>query len=115
VLDSGHTVEEIAAAVQQVQDGRAEAERTGRADIVAYVRTAFGPGARERVARVIGERPDAAHRALAGSIADVAEGVARFHAAGVDDVVLLPTDDEDLHPFLAAVGQVAAAGRGAVS
>ncbi len=109
VLDSRHTVAEIAAAVQTVQAGRAEAGREGRADIVAYVLTAFGPDARERATAVMSDREDAPDRVLAGSVGEVAEGVARFQAAGVDDVVLLPTDDVDLAAFFSAVGQVAQA------
>ena len=107
ILDSRHTVGEIAEAVRTVRAGWAEAGRDGSPDIVAYVLTAFGPGATERVGAVLKDRPDAADRALAGTVGEVAEGVARFQAAGVDDVVLLPTDDVDLHVFFAAVGQVA--------
>ena len=109
ILDSRHTVDEIAEAVGVVRAGRADAGRDGRTDVVAYVLTAFGPGARERAAAAVGDRPDAADRVLAGSVSEVAEGVARFQAAGVDDVVLLPTDDVDLAAFYAAVGQVAIA------
>ncbi len=109
ILDSRHTVDEIAEAVGVVRAGRADAGRDGRTDVVAYVLTAFGPGARERAAAAVGDRPDAADRVLAGSVSEVAEGVARFRAAGVDDVVLLPTDDVDLAAFYAAVGQVAIA------
>lgn len=108
ILDSRHTVDEVAEAVRAVCAGWTEAGREGSPDIVAYVLTAFGPGATERVGAVLKDRPDAADRALAGSVGQVAEGVARFQAAGVDDVVLLPTDDVDLHVFFAAVGQVAA-------
>lgn len=107
ILDSRHTVDEIAEAVRAVRAGWSEAGREGAPDIVAYVLTAFGPGAHELTAAVLKDRPDAADRALAGSVAEVAEGVARFQAAGVDDVVLLPTDDVDLHTFFSAVGQVA--------
>ncbi|MFS0794405.1 LLM class flavin-dependent oxidoreductase [Microbacterium sp. 1P10AE] len=109
ILDSRHTVDEIAEAVRTVREGWTEAGREGAPDVVAYVLTAFGPGASERVSAVLEDRPDAAERALAGSVSEVAEGVARFQAAGVDDVVLLPTDDVDLHVFFAAVGQVAVA------
>jgi alkanesulfonate monooxygenase SsuD/methylene tetrahydromethanopterin reductase-like flavin-dependent oxidoreductase (luciferase family) len=107
ILDSRHTLDEVAASVRAVQEGRAQAGRPGRADIVAYVLTAFGPDARERALAAVPDRPDAVDRVLAGSVSDVAEGVARFHAAGVDDVVLLPTDEVDLHAFFSAVGQVA--------
>ncbi|MFN3949898.1 LLM class flavin-dependent oxidoreductase [Microbacterium sp.] len=107
VLDSRHTVAEIATAVETVQAGRAQSGREGRADVVAYVLTAFGPDAHERATAVLSDREDAAERVLAGSVSEVAEGVARFQAAGVDDVVLLPTDDVDLRAFFSAVGQVA--------
>ncbi|MFJ4038171.1 LLM class flavin-dependent oxidoreductase [Microbacterium sp. NPDC090007] len=109
VLDSRHTVAEIAAAVETVQAARTAAGRDGRADVVAYVLTAFGPDARDRATAVLSDRADAAERVLAGSVSEVAEGVARFQAAGVDDVVLLPTDDVDLAAFFSAVGQVAVA------
>ncbi|MDU0367467.1 LLM class flavin-dependent oxidoreductase [Microbacterium sp. KSW4-17] len=109
VLDSRHTVAEIAAAVETVQTARRAAGRAGRADVVAYVLTAFGPDAHDRATAVLADRPDAADRVLAGSVSEVAEGVARFQAAGVDDVVLLPTDDVDLRAFFSAVGQVAVA------
>jgi len=109
VLDSRHTVAEIGAAVETVQAARAAAAREGRADVVAYVLTAFGPDAHERATAPLRDRPDAADRVLAGSVDDVAEGVARFQAVGVDDVVLLPTDEVDLAAFYAAVGQVAVA------
>jgi len=109
ILDSRHTVAEIATAVDAVQAGRAGAGRAGRADVVAYVLTAFGPGAVERATAALGDREDAVDRVLAGSVSEVAEGVARFQAAGVDDVVLLPTDDVDLAAFFSAVGQVAVA------
>ncbi len=117
VLDSRHTVDEIAAAVRTVQASRAEAGRPGRADVVAYVLTAFGPDAHDRATAVLSDRPDAADRVLAGSVSEVAEGVTRFQAAGVDDVVLLPTDEVDLAAFYSAVGQVAVAvpGAGGVS
>lgn len=109
ILDSRHTVDEIRVAVDTVRAGWAGAAREGRPDVVAYVLTAFGPGASDRVAAALSDYPDAADRALAGSVGEVAEGVARFQAAGVDDVVLLPTDDVDLSVFFAAVGQVAVA------
>jgi alkanesulfonate monooxygenase SsuD/methylene tetrahydromethanopterin reductase-like flavin-dependent oxidoreductase (luciferase family) len=109
ILDSRHTVNEVAEAVRTVREGWTEAGREGAPDVVAYVLTAFGPGSSDRVATVLEDRPDAAERALAGSVGEVAEGVARFQAAGVDGVVLLPTDDVDLHVFFAAVGQVAVA------
>jgi alkanesulfonate monooxygenase SsuD/methylene tetrahydromethanopterin reductase-like flavin-dependent oxidoreductase (luciferase family) len=109
VLDSRHTVAEIAVAVETLQSARTAAAHEGRADVVAYVLTAFGPDALERATASMRDRPDAADRVLAGSVDDVAQGVARFQAVGVDDVVLLPNDEVDLAAFYAAVGQVAVA------
>ncbi|KTR82243.1 N5,N10-methylene tetrahydromethanopterin reductase, partial [Microbacterium testaceum] len=76
ILDSRHTVDEIAEAVGVVRAGRADAGRDGRTDVVAYVLTAFGPDAHERATAAAGDRADAAERVLAGSVTEVAEGVA---------------------------------------
>lgn len=109
VLDSRHTAAEVAAAVAAVRAGRAEAGRDGAADVIAYVVTAFGDDALVRAARAVDDVPDAADRVLAGSVAEVIAGAEAFFAAGVDDLVLLPTPDADLHVFFAAAGEVARA------
>ncbi|GAA5029434.1 LLM class flavin-dependent oxidoreductase [Microbacterium fluvii] len=116
VLDSRHTVDEIAAAVAAVRSARAAARRSGAPDIVAYVLTAFGADAVARASAefaVFGaEAPaDAAARVAAGSVDDVVAAVRGYATAGVDSVVLLPTADAVLSEFFAAAGEVARAVR----
>lgn len=115
VLDSKHSPTELAAMVAEVQEGRREAGREGTADVVAYVVTAFGDDARERATAAVrdgdfgasvNEPADAATRVLAGSVADVAAQAEAFYAAGVDDLVLLPTPDSALPEFLTAAGEL---------
>jgi alkanesulfonate monooxygenase SsuD/methylene tetrahydromethanopterin reductase-like flavin-dependent oxidoreductase (luciferase family) len=111
VLDSNHTAAELAVAVEAVRAGRAAAGRDGAPDsrahdVVAYVVAAFGDRALERASAVIDDPADAAHRVLAGSVSEVAAGAEAFFAAGVDDVVLLPTPDADLTEFFEAAGEV---------
>jgi alkanesulfonate monooxygenase SsuD/methylene tetrahydromethanopterin reductase-like flavin-dependent oxidoreductase (luciferase family) len=108
VLDSGRTLEEVAASIAAVQKGRAAAGRPGRARVAAYVVAAFGPGAAERAVMRIGARPDADERVLAGGVDEVAERAEAWFAAGIDDLVLLPPDGDDLTPFLRDVGEVTA-------
>lgn len=110
VLDSRHTPDELAAMVALVREGRAEAGRDGSADVVAYVVTAFGDDAAERAAAALGDaasREDASERALAGSLDAVAEQAEMFYAAGVADLVLLPTPEAALGPFFTAAAEVA--------
>lgn len=110
VLNSLLTVEEAEHGVAQVNIGRTEAGRTGRHDVVAYVVTAFGPDGIEHAASSwSGEAPaDASQRVLGGGVEDVAAGVRRYAAAGVDHVVLQPPGDEpDLASYFELVGEVA--------
>lgn len=107
VLDSKHTVDEVSAAVEAVREGRREAGRTGSPDVVAYVVAAFGADAERRVRADLAGLPDLSERVLFGDPAAVAEGVARFAAAGVDDVVLLPLSRQDTGEFSTATAEVA--------
>jgi alkanesulfonate monooxygenase SsuD/methylene tetrahydromethanopterin reductase-like flavin-dependent oxidoreductase (luciferase family) len=107
VLDSGHTVAELSLAVERVREGRAAAGRTGAPRVVAYVVTAFGDDAAARAVAALGERSssdDAVERVLAGTVADVAEQAEAFFAAGVDDLVLLPTSESPLDAFFRDAG-----------
>lgn len=109
VLDSRHTPAELAASVEAVRAGRADAGRAGTHDIVAYVVTAFGEGALARATAELGDAggtDDASRRVLAGSVSEVARGAEAFFAAGVDDLVLLPTPDAHLPEFFGAVGEL---------
>ncbi|GAA1851073.1 LLM class flavin-dependent oxidoreductase [Microbacterium koreense] len=107
VLDSKHTVDEVAHAVAAVREGRRESGRGGEPDVVAYVVAAFGADAESRVRTDLSEISDPLERAVHGDPARVAEGVARFAAAGVDDVVLLPLSRQDPAEFSAATAEVA--------
>ena len=112
VLDSRHTVAEVATAIAAIRAGRAAAGRTGSPDIVMYLLTAFGADAEDRVrAELAGSSADGVptdllDRIAIGDPADVADIVRRYAAVGVDDVVLLPTRDADLPAFLEAAGDV---------
>lgn len=108
ILNWGYTSDEVAAQVARVREARAATDRDGEATIVAYVSTAFGDGARGRVADAFSDRADPEARGVWGDPGDVATGLRRFVDAGVDAVVLVPTPgDDDLVPFLHAAGEVA--------
>ncbi|UUT35626.1 LLM class flavin-dependent oxidoreductase [Microbacterium elymi] len=108
VLDMGHTVDEVATAVRTVRASNAVQH------VVAYVVAAFGTDAAARAVGHFGDDApdDAADRVLAGSIEDIAAGVRRFAAAGVDHVVLMPTDDADLTDYYTAAAEVGRRVRG---
>ncbi len=112
VIDSRHTVAEVASRVDAIRAGRAAAGREGSPDIVMYLLTSFGPDAASRVRTEAGEQSDGVipddldERVATGDPATVADTVRRFAAAGADHVVLLPTRDADLPEFLAAAGEV---------
>jgi alkanesulfonate monooxygenase SsuD/methylene tetrahydromethanopterin reductase-like flavin-dependent oxidoreductase (luciferase family) len=106
VLDSKHTAAEVAASVAAIHEGRTGSGRPGAPDVVAYVVTAFGADALSRARPAVDDLPDAADRVLAGTVDDVVGQAQAFFAAGVDDLVLLPTADAVLPEFFAAVGEV---------
>jgi alkanesulfonate monooxygenase SsuD/methylene tetrahydromethanopterin reductase-like flavin-dependent oxidoreductase (luciferase family) len=111
VLDSRHTVDEIARSVAEVRAGRVDEGRDGAQDVVAYVTATFGDGGLARaIADWDGGAPaDAPERMLAGTVADVTAGVRRFADAGVDRVILLPPRNEpDLAAYYGRVGEVTA-------
>lgn len=107
VLDSGHTPDEVRAAVTAVRDARSESARAGRHDVVAYVVAAFGTDAEARAVADVGDKPDPERRAVWGDPAEVADRLRAFFDAGVDDAVLLPASRVDLREFAAAAGEVA--------
>lgn len=105
ILVGGQSIAEAAGQIAAVREGAGPDATT---DIVAYVTAAFGPGSQELVSADFSEQGIADDRALWGSVADVAAGVARFAAAGADAVILTPAEGEpDFHGFLSAVGEVA--------
>lgn len=102
VLDMRHTVDEVAAAVNAVRG-------PGRSPhVVAYIVAAFGADAASRAVGFYGDDApaDAIDRVIAGPVEDVAEGVRRFAAAGVDHVVLMPPNDTPLPEYYAAAAEV---------
>lgn len=80
-----------------VDEGRAEAGRTDRHEIVAYLLAATGPGATERLRAELvrfGHDADAGDLGAAGPADVLAEAVLRLADAGADRVILQPTGDE---------------------
>jgi alkanesulfonate monooxygenase SsuD/methylene tetrahydromethanopterin reductase-like flavin-dependent oxidoreductase (luciferase family) len=109
VLDSRHTVAELATAIARVRSGRNEAGLEGEPDIVAYAAAAFGPDGLDRVAaQWDGDVPsDIAQRAITGTVEQVADGVRQLADAGVHHVVLLPPRTEpDLVGYFEQVAEV---------
>lgn len=108
ILVSGLTVAEVGEAARLIREARVAAGREGNSVIVAYVDTAFGNGAQERVTAALGEAGTDDDRGVWGEPADVAAAVRRFADAGADAVILSPVEGEpDLHAFLRATGEVA--------
>ncbi|MGW4925687.1 LLM class flavin-dependent oxidoreductase [Streptomyces parvulus] len=79
-----------------IDEGRAAAGRTGTHTVVAYLLTATGPGADERLrADLVAEGDaDVPGLGVAGDAKAVAEAVRRLAEAGADTVILQPTADE---------------------
>ncbi|MFI9373196.1 LLM class flavin-dependent oxidoreductase [Streptomyces parvulus] len=79
-----------------IDEGRAAAGRTGTHTVVAYLLTATGPGADERLrADLVAEGDaDVPGLGVAGDAEAVAEAVRRLGEAGADTVILQPTADE---------------------
>jgi alkanesulfonate monooxygenase SsuD/methylene tetrahydromethanopterin reductase-like flavin-dependent oxidoreductase (luciferase family) len=108
VLDSRHTPEELAERVATIREGREAAGRSGSHETVAFVVAAFGADAEARALADVGdEHADPGARALWGTPEQVADGAQAFFAAGVDDVILLPSSRVDLAEFYDATGEVA--------
>jgi alkanesulfonate monooxygenase SsuD/methylene tetrahydromethanopterin reductase-like flavin-dependent oxidoreductase (luciferase family) len=90
ILTAGTSVEGVREARRLIDEGRAEAGRTDRYEVVVYLLAATGPAAAERVKAEM-EAPDTG---VTGDAAAVAEAVQRYAEAGADTVVLQPTADE---------------------
>jgi alkanesulfonate monooxygenase SsuD/methylene tetrahydromethanopterin reductase-like flavin-dependent oxidoreductase (luciferase family) len=109
ILVAGTTPEQTRRALDLVEEGRAEAGRTGPHRATVYLSAATGPDARSRMDAEVARWgwPAAADRVATGSAGDVAEQVARWAAAGADAVVLQPTADEpDPESFVAFAAEV---------
>jgi alkanesulfonate monooxygenase SsuD/methylene tetrahydromethanopterin reductase-like flavin-dependent oxidoreductase (luciferase family) len=81
-------------------------------DVVVYLPSAAGPGARERIdAELAQATRTSAHWSAVGSPEDVADAIRTFAAAGATTVILQPTGDD---PDVAATVRLAADARAAL-
>ena len=109
ILVAGTTPEQTRRALDLVEEGRAEAGRTGPHRATVYLAAATGPDAAARMEAEAARWgwPSTEDRVATGSAGDVAEQVARRAAAGADAVVLQPTaDDPDPEGFVAFAAEV---------
>jgi alkanesulfonate monooxygenase SsuD/methylene tetrahydromethanopterin reductase-like flavin-dependent oxidoreductase (luciferase family) len=90
VLSGGTSPAGVAAARGHVQAGRTA---TGAPEIAVFVMAVSGPQASARLAAA-GEQFDLDFPGLAGTPAQIADGVAEFAAAGATKVILQPLPDE---------------------
>lgn len=96
ILDAQVPPDGVRKALALIEEGRAEAGRTGPHPVTVYLAAATGPGARERLRAEL-ERAGRAHvpgLGAAGDAQTVAEAVRRVAEAGATTVVLEPTADE---------------------
>ncbi|MGC9404672.1 LLM class flavin-dependent oxidoreductase [Streptomyces sp. DZ1-3] len=96
VLTASTPPDGVRRARHRIDEGRAAAGRTGTHTVVAYLLTATGPGADERLrADLVAEGDaDVPGLGVAGDAEAVAEAVRRLAEAGADTVILQPTADE---------------------
>ncbi len=110
VLTGGTSIAQVSAAVERIAAARAAAGRDGAHDVVVYVAVAFGPDAATRASAQLElwGMPGETDRILVGDHPAVAEGVARYFAAGANAVILQPLHgDTDHDEFLRGVAEVA--------
>jgi len=109
VLPAGWSPRRIQEARRQIAEGRDAAGRSGDHELIVFAVCAFGDDARARVATEMTRWDIDADPALmlAGSPAEVAEGLRSFFEAGATSVLLQPCLDEPgLEGFMAGVGDV---------
>jgi alkanesulfonate monooxygenase SsuD/methylene tetrahydromethanopterin reductase-like flavin-dependent oxidoreductase (luciferase family) len=88
---------------QLIDEGRAEAGRTDRHELVVYLQATTGPNAQRRLTAEFERYKMTGIPGLgaAGSAEAVAEAVERLVDAGADTVILVPTTDEiDIEGFV---------------
>jgi alkanesulfonate monooxygenase SsuD/methylene tetrahydromethanopterin reductase-like flavin-dependent oxidoreductase (luciferase family) len=107
ILTARTTPDGVRAARALIEEGRSKAGRTEAHRVIAYVLTATGQDASQRLTaaqqRDSGEHP--AEAGVAGDAQAIADTVRRYADAGADTVVLEPTDDDpDLSEFIRFVG-----------
>lgn len=96
ILTADTTPDGVRRARRIVEEGRAEAGRTGDHEMVVYLHAATGPDAMARLRAEVGERGAASFADViaAGDAGAVAKAVQRLADAGAGTVVLQPTADE---------------------
>jgi alkanesulfonate monooxygenase SsuD/methylene tetrahydromethanopterin reductase-like flavin-dependent oxidoreductase (luciferase family) len=96
ILTGGTTPDGVRRARSLLDEGRAAAGRTGPHPVTVYVLAATGRDAvnRLRAAQQRWGLAPSAETGVSGDAAAIAEGIARWAAAGADCIVLQPTDDE---------------------
>lgn len=97
ILTAGKSVEDVREARRLIDEGRAEAGRTDKHEVIVYVLAATGSSAAQRLS-ADAEVPGVG---IAGDAEAIADVVRRYAEAGADSVVLQPTaDDPDPEGFL---------------
>ncbi|TXK19126.1 LLM class flavin-dependent oxidoreductase [Homoserinibacter sp. GY 40078] len=108
MLTSGTSPQMAKDAVALIHEGRGG--REGAHPVSVLLMTAFGPGARERLAEELAqwEYRDERATGAAGTVDEVADAVRAWADAGVTDVLLQPLDSEpDMLAFTERCGEVA--------
>ena len=93
VLTGGTSPAGVAAARQHIDTGRRAAGATGAPQIVVFVQAVSGPDAAARLTKS-NEQYELDSPGLAGTPAEIAEGIREFVAAGATKVILQPLSDE---------------------
>jgi alkanesulfonate monooxygenase SsuD/methylene tetrahydromethanopterin reductase-like flavin-dependent oxidoreductase (luciferase family) len=109
ILTGGTTPEEVRRARALVEDARAESGRDGRNPITVFLPVATGAGAQQRLDHEceLWGWPSSIGHGVAGDVTDVTEGLSPWVEAGVDVLVLQPTQDEpDAEGFVAFAADV---------
>ena len=107
LVDSGTSPADLRGIIERVHTSARAAGRADLPEIAVYVHAVRGEGAHQRLAASVGPTTGDPHteRGLAGSAAEVADGVLRYGRAGARTVVLRPPEDEpDIEGYVAFVG-----------
>jgi len=115
ILTSGTSPSMVADAVASIHAARDAAGRPGEHEVAVFVMTAFGDDARDRLATELAKwgYTEGRGAGAAGTVAEVADRVREFAAAGATTVLLQPLDDEtDPLGFVRQCGEVATLVRG---
>jgi alkanesulfonate monooxygenase SsuD/methylene tetrahydromethanopterin reductase-like flavin-dependent oxidoreductase (luciferase family) len=103
ILTGGSTPQDVRAARQAIDRGRASAGKAHPHPVTVFLIAATGIDAEERLRREYAEwKLDPAKEVgVGGDASEVAAGIRRWHEAGADTVVLQPTADEpDVEGFV---------------